>query len=67
MDQEIRYAFRIDSDAETPCHISDLKEGDVFYMVSQGTKSELLQATGAPFTETINHQLVWSIPHEIYR
>lgn len=67
MDQEIRFAFRIDSDAERPCHISDLKEGDVFYMVSQGTKSELLQATGAPFTEIVNHQVVWSITHEIYR
>lgn len=67
MNQEIRYAFRIDQFAETPCHLSELNKGDVFYLISQGTKSELLRATGAPFTEIINHQEVWSIPHEIYR
>jgi hypothetical protein len=66
MDQEIRYAFRIDRDTETPCHISELKNGDVFYMVQGGQKSNLLIATGDAFSSDVNGQLLWSIPHEIY-
>jgi hypothetical protein len=63
----VQYAFRITDTSETPCHLSEIKKGDVYYQVSGADKSELLIATGDAFATEVNHQMLWSIPHEIYR
>ena len=63
----IQYAFRVDATRETPCHLSEIKRGDVFYQVNGNTKSELYRATGDAFSSDVNGNTVWSIPHELYQ
>lgn len=67
MSTPIQYAFRVDDTQETPCHIADIKKGDVFYLVTGGQKSELFKATGDAISNKVNDQLHWSIPYEIYQ
>jgi hypothetical protein len=67
MNTPIQYAFRVDDTQETPCHVADIKKGDVFYLVTGGHKSELYKATGDAISSAADGQLHWSIPHEIYR
>lgn len=66
-DDAIQYAFRVESDKETPCHVSEIKSGDVFYLVTGGKRSALFVATGDAFSSDVNNRLVWSIPHENYK
>jgi hypothetical protein len=63
----IQYAFRVEGDKETPCHVSDIKSGDVFYLVTDGKRSALCKATGDAFSSEVNNRLVWSIPHENHK
>lgn len=64
MNDSIQYAYRIDTDRETPCHLSEIKKGDVFYWVRNAHKSELLKATADAFTTIVNGNEIWSVPHE---
>lgn len=66
MSDLIQYAFRIDAQTETPCHLSDLKKSDVFYMVDGVHKSDLLIATDDAFSSVVNETTVWSVPSEKY-
>jgi hypothetical protein len=66
MNTDIHYAFRVDASQETPCHLSEIKKGDVFYFVKGGQKSALMTATEDAFSSEVNGQLLWSIPHDIY-
>lgn len=67
MNESIQYAYRIDSDKETPCHLSEIKKGDVFYWVVDAHKSELLQATDDAFNSDVNDKNSWSVPHAPYQ
>lgn len=64
MSDDIRYALRLDGSVETPCHICELNNGDLFYLVTNTNKSELRRAIGEPFITEINTNAVWSIPYE---
>lgn len=66
MNENIQYAFRVDADEETPCHLSEIKKGDVFYLIQGAKRSELLRATENAYEAVVNERPVWSIPHEIY-
>lgn len=66
MGELFQYAYRINADKETPCHLREIKKGDVFYLMSNATKSELRKATEDAFCTVVNKDLVWSIPYEIY-
>jgi len=66
MDDLIQYAFRIDDNRETPCHLSEIKKNDVFYLVTGGKKSELFIAIDNAFNSVVNGQQIWSIPREEY-
>lgn len=46
--------------------MSDLKKGDVFYMVDGAHKSDLLIATDDAFSSVVNETTVWSVPSEKY-
>jgi hypothetical protein len=52
---------------ETPCHISELKKGDVFYMVTDGAKGELRVATALPYSSQVDGDILWRIDSEPYR
>ena len=62
----VQYAMRVTGDSEIPCHLSEIKQGDVYYQIDGAQKSELFRATGNAFSSDVNNQQVWSIPHEIY-
>lgn len=62
----VQYALRITDDSEIPCHLSEIKQGDVYYQINGAQKSELFRATADAFPSEVNKQLVWSIPHELY-
>lgn len=66
MSELIKYAYRIDSDRETPCHLSEIKKGDVFYLMVGASRSELHRATDDAFIAHVNDNETWSIPHELY-
>lgn len=67
MNESIHYAYRIDSDKETVCHLSEIKKGDVFYLIVDAHKSELLRATGDAFNSNVNDKNIWSVPHAPYQ
>ncbi len=62
----IEFAMRIEDDGEVPCHLSDLKKGNIYYLIRGTEKSPLYLATGDAVATDVNHQPLWSIPHEIY-
>ena len=66
MSETIQYAYRVDDATETPCHLSEIKKGNVFYFVNGSEKSALMIATADAFYTELNEQPVWSIPHEKY-
>lgn len=63
MSECIQYAFRIEAGKETPCHLSEIKKDDVYYLVVDARKSELFKATDNAFGAEVNGKWVWSIPH----
>ena len=67
MSDSIQYAYRVDSDKETPCHLSEIKKGDLFYLVVDAHKSDLLRATGDAFSSNINDKNSWSVLHVPYQ
>jgi len=67
MSESIQCAYRVDSDKETPCHLSEIKKGDLFYWVVDAHKSDLLQATGDAFSSNVNDKDIWSVPHAPYQ
>jgi len=67
MSDAIQYAYRIDSEKETPCHLSEIKKGDVYYWVVGSHKSDLLEATGDAFSVDVNDKKIWSVPHAPYQ
>ncbi|QEY16058.1 hypothetical protein D0C16_08725 [Cellvibrio sp. KY-GH-1] len=67
MSESITYALKvIPDDKEIPCHLSELKKDDLFYLVQASKKSELLVATDNAFQSNVNGQTIWSIPHEAH-
>lgn len=62
----IRYAIKVTTDApERPCHISELVQGDKFYLISGGKRSELRIATSNPYRNGANPgEEQWSIDYE---
>lgn len=66
MSSFIQYAFRVDDKTETPCHLSSIKKGDVFYRVDGCQKSDLMIATDDAFSSVLDDQTVWSVPSEMY-
>lgn len=67
MSESITYALKVaPNDKEIPCHLSELKKDDLFYLVQASKKSELLIATDNPFQSNVNGQMIWSVPHEIH-
>ena len=67
MSESIQYAYRIDTDRETPCHLCEIKKGNVFYWVRNSHKSELLRATADAVSTIENGNVIWSVPHEAYQ
>lgn len=63
---DVQYAMRITDLDEVPCHLSEIKKGDVYYLVRGAEKSPLFVATGDAFMTDVNRQPLWSIPHEVY-
>lgn len=66
MSESIDYAFKVTADDEVPCHLSEIKKGDQFYLVHNKTKSDLFTATDDAFQTNLNGEMIWSVPHEIY-
>ena len=66
MTETIQYAFKVTEDEETPCHLSEIKKGDVYYLVVDSKRSELLKATEDAFNSNVSGKSVWSIPHVPY-
>ncbi len=67
MSESITYALKVTPDEkEVPCHLSELKKHDIFYLVQASKKSERLVATGDAFQSDVNGQTIWSVPHEIH-
>ena len=66
MTESIQYAFKVTPDEETPCHLSEIKQGDVYYLVVDSKRSELQRATEDAFSSDVNGKSVWSIPHVPY-
>ncbi|WP_191968667.1 hypothetical protein [Cellvibrio sp. KY-GH-1] len=66
MSESISYALKITGDEEIPCHLSELKRDDLFYLVQASKKSKLLIATDDAFQSDVNGQTIWSVPHEIH-
>lgn len=67
MSESFQYAFRIDADKEIPCHLSEIKKGHIFYLVTNASKSELFKASEDAFSTEVNGKLIWSIPHEMHQ
>lgn len=66
MSESISYALKVANDKEIPCHLSELKKDDLFYLVQASTKSKLLIAIDDAFQSDVNGQTIWSVPHEIH-
>jgi hypothetical protein len=49
-----------------PCHVKELRPNDVFYIVTDGKKGDLMLATGMPYEKQVNGDSQWLIDGEMY-
>jgi hypothetical protein len=60
---EIRVAFVVEGDHQRICTISEIKKDDVFYLVINGARGDLMQATSSAQIKN-NQWQVEGVPYE---
>jgi hypothetical protein len=61
MSDSIQYAFVIKGDKQQVCTISEMKNDDVFYLVTNGANSDVMRAMSAPQIKKVNGIEQWRI------
>ncbi len=59
---DTQIAFKCNEHPSQVCSVSDLKKGDIFYLVTNGKKGDLMKATSNPVWAKNR----WEIQGELY-
>lgn len=64
----VQVAFKVGKDEGDiqPCHVRELRPDDVFYIVTDGKKGDLMLARGMPYEQQVNGESQWCIDGDMY-
>lgn len=63
---DTQIAFRCNEQPSQVCLVSELKKGDIFYLVTDGAKSDLMRAINDSQIKKINGVEQWHIEGVLY-
>lgn len=62
----VAYKLNQEDNRFSPCHIKDIRKGDLFYLVTDGVSTDICSASSNAYYKFDNGDATWIVESEIY-